>query len=678
MTSTPPRVLRRVLIANRGEIALRIMRTCRAMGLGVVAVYSDADQDAPHVRLADVAVRLGPAPARESYLKIDAVIAAARATGADAVHPGYGFLAENPLLADACAEAGLVFVGPGADVIRKLGGKRAAKLLAQSIGVPVVPGYDGDAQDTAALVAAGAGVGFPLLVKASAGGGGKGMRVVRAPEELAAAIDRARSEAEAAFGDGTLLLERYVERPRHVEVQLLGDAHGNVIHLGERECSVQRRHQKLLEETPAPTLTADQRTRMCDAAVSLGRAVGYTSAGTVEFIVDDRTGEFFFLEVNTRLQVEHPVTEAVTGLDLVREQLRVAAGLPLSVGAAPSPRGHAIEARLCAEDADAGHLPRPGLALDVGWPDADARFETALEPGTQVTGDYDSMIAKVIVHAPTRAEAAARLADVLARLRLPGVVTNAALLARVLRHPAFVAGALHTHFLDEHAAALAAPAIEGTTHVAALLAAVLADMPVAGAADQVPAGYRNVAAGLHAAGSPMTLVLGERQVATRRRQVGRAAVHVVLDDITHALVDVAVRGVGPSLVVAWRDAAGVRRTAFVTHAPRDAAGLGDGGRDVWVHVDGAMVVLHEPARFAAPVVRLAAGSLVAPMPAKVTAVMVAVGDRVTAGQTVLVVEAMKMEHALRAPADGVVEHLHVALGQQVAAGQLVAVVGAVG
>src|SRR5262245_18256258 len=402
----------KVLVANRGEIALRVMRTCRAMGIATVAVYSDADSDAPFVRFADEAIRIGPPPARESYLVIHAILDAARATGADAIHPGYGFLSENARFSEAVADAGLIFIGPPAGVIEQLGSKQAAKRIAARAGVPTVPGYSGDDQSTAAFVAAAGALGYPLLVKASAGGGGKGMRIVRQPAELGDAIDRARGEAASAFGDDTLLLEKYIERPRHIEIQILGDSFGRVVHLWERECSIQRRHQKVIEEAPSPVLDPERRAQMGGAAVELGRAVGYIGAGTVEFIVD-RDHAFYFLEVNTRLQVEHPVTELTTGLDLVREQIRIARGEPLGYDAAPPQRGWAIEVRLCAEDPEREYLPTTGTLLAVDVPvqggagaDTTVRADLGVTAGSEVGIHYDSMLGKIIAHAPTRRDAA--------------------------------------------------------------------------------------------------------------------------------------------------------------------------------------------------------------------------------------------------------------------------------
>ncbi|HEX8109655.1 MAG TPA: biotin carboxylase N-terminal domain-containing protein, partial [Kofleriaceae bacterium] len=434
------RPIDKVLVANRGEIALRVMRTCRAMGIATVAVYSDADGAAPFVRYADEAIRIGPAPARESYLVIPAILDAARQTGAAAIHPGYGFLSENARFSEAVADAGLVFIGPPAGVIAELGSKRAAKRIAARAGVPTVPGYLGDDQSTQALVAAADHIGFPLLVKASAGGGGKGMRIVRQAGELAEAIDRARGEAASAFGDDTLLLERYIERPRHIEIQILGDTYGHVVHLWERECSIQRRHQKVIEEAPSVALDPERRAAMGRAAVELGRAVGYIGAGTVEFIADP-AGAFYFLEVNTRLQVEHPVTELTCGLDLVREQIRIARGEPLGYAAAPPQRGWAIEVRLCAEDPERDYLPTTGTLHAVDIPDT-VRADIGVVAGSEIGIHYDSMLGKLIAHAPTRRDAAQLLRRALEETWVPGLVTNREHLVRLLAHPAFLAGEL--------------------------------------------------------------------------------------------------------------------------------------------------------------------------------------------------------------------------------------------
>ena len=478
-----PAPLSSLLVANRGEIAGRVFRTARAMGLRCIAVYADADAGAPFVAQADEAVRLP-----QGYLDGPAIVAAALATGADAVHPGYGFLSESAAFAAEVEAAGLTWVGPPPDVIDAMGDKLAAKRAATAAGVPSLRASDDPAAD--------AEIGYPLLVKAAAGGGGKGMRVVGAPGDLAEAVAAARREAASGFGDDRVFLERYIARARHVEIQILGDAHGGLVHLGERECSIQRRHQKIVEESPSPALDPDLRAAMGDAALRLARAIGYRSAGTVEFLVDDATREFFFLEVNTRLQVEHPVTEEVTGIDLVREQLRVAAGEPLGYGEdAVSFRGHAIEARLYAEDPAAGFLPATGtLAAFAPATDPAVRWEAGVEAGSVVGLDFDPMLAKVVAHAPTRAEAAARLALALERLHLGGVSTNRDLLVATLRHPAFVAGDTTTDFIDRCAPATAPVLPEGEIERTAALAALWlqgehrAHAPVLAA---VPSGWRN-------------------------------------------------------------------------------------------------------------------------------------------------------------------------------------------
>ena len=451
----------RVLVANRGEIACRIISTCRRLGLGTVAVYSDADEGALHVAAADHAVRIGPAPARDSYLRIDALLAAARESGVDAVHPGYGFLSENPDFAAACEAAGLCFIGPSADVIRLMGMKDAAKAAAEQAGLRTLGGAAAGGEPVAveaALAASAAAIGYPVLLKAVAGGGGRGMRRVDAPDALAAAIRSARREALSAFGDDRLLVERYIARARHLEVQVLADAHGNVVHLWERDCSLQRRHQKIVEEAPAPGVTPTLREALGGAAVRLCRAVGYRGVGTVEFIADAAgdlsPDRFWFMEMNTRLQVEHPVTEAITGLDLVEQQLRVAAGWPLAfVQQDVAARGHAIEARLCAEDPARNYLPSPGRLDRFELPEQ-ARVDTGLRQGDEVGPWYDNLLAKIICHGATRDEALVRLRAALARTRAAGPATNLALLSAIAADPAFAATALHTGFLEEHRDAL--------------------------------------------------------------------------------------------------------------------------------------------------------------------------------------------------------------------------------
>jgi acetyl-CoA/propionyl-CoA carboxylase, biotin carboxylase, biotin carboxyl carrier protein len=469
-------MLERVLVANRGEIARRVIRTCRRLGVSTVAVYSDADASEPHVREADAAVRLGPAPATDSYLRSDLLVEAALATGCDAVHPGYGFLAENAAFAEAVGAAGLTFVGPSPEVIRLMGDKAAAKRRLVEAGVPVVPGLDDDTLDDDAVLAAAGDVGFPLLVKAVAGGGGKGMRAVHDPGDLPDALAAARREAKAAFGDDRVILERLVAAPRHIEVQVFGDQHGHVIHLLERECSVQRRHQKVVEESPSPAVDDPLRARMGAAAVAAAEAVAYEGAGTVEFLVagdtlDQDEPEFFFLEMNTRLQVEHPVTELVTGLDLVELQLKVAAGEPLGITQDEVvPDGHALEVRLYAEDPVA-QLPQTGTVAALQVPTAhDVRADLGIEAGSHVGRHYDPMLGKLIVHAPDREGSCQRMSWLLRRSTVHGVITNLDLLAAIVEHPTFVAGDLTTGFIDDHLAGWAPSPAPDVALVAAAVA----------------------------------------------------------------------------------------------------------------------------------------------------------------------------------------------------------------
>jgi acetyl-CoA carboxylase biotin carboxylase subunit len=466
-------LFRKLLVANRGEIAVRIFRTCRALGIRTVAVYSEADRGARHVREADEAVPIGPAEALRSYLSIEALVRAARESGAEAIHPGYGFLSQNGDFADAVAAAGIVFVGPPGEVHRLMGDKQAARRHMAAASVPVLPGYDGDDQGDATLAAEAERIGFPLLLKPARGGGGKGMRVVRAAGELGASLAASRREARAAFGSDAMLLERYVERSRHVEVQVVADAHGAVVHLGERECSIQRRHQKVIEETPSPALDAPRRGELCTAGVQAARAAGYRSAGTVEFLMAP-DGRFYFLEMNTRLQVEHPVTEAVTGLDIVRLQIEIAAGLPLAVRQAEiEPRGHAIECRLYAEDPAQGDVPSPGRVLELVEPSGPGiRVDSGFAKGDTVTVHYDPLLAKIVAWGPDRAEAIRRASGALEETVVLGVATNLARLRAILAHPAFVAGDLDTGFLEAHAAELRAPETPPPLALAALALAL--------------------------------------------------------------------------------------------------------------------------------------------------------------------------------------------------------------
>jgi acetyl-CoA carboxylase biotin carboxylase subunit len=691
------RSIRTLLVANRGEIARRIQRTAHALGMDTVAVFSDADADAPFVRDADQAFRLGPAPAADSYLNVDAILRAAAETGADAIHPGYGFLAENAAFAAAVEAAGLIFVGPTPEAIRSMGQKREAKRIAAEAGVPVIPGDDGADQAPEALAERARALGFPVLLKASAGGGGKGMQVVRRDEELGEAIDSARRVAESAFGDGTLLVERYLERPRHVEIQILGDAYGNVVHLHERECSIQRRHQKILEESPSPGLPEATRQAMGEAAVRLARAIGYRSAGTVELILD-QSGAFYFLEVNTRLQVEHPVTELVTGIDLVREQLRIAEGEPLGYGQeAIRPRGAALEARLYAEDPSAGYLPQPGTLVDVHVPDdvVGLRFDGGVETGSTVTVHYDPMLAKLVTHGASREEATRTMRRALRRLSVHGVRTNRALLVAILDHPAYRAGDLHTHFLEEHRLPPdPEPTAPGTTPAAvdgplvwgalfATLAAVEVEAPPNPDLPALPRGFRNnpvrreVRSWVDGDGGPAAPTDAVASVSFERRRDGRLVGEVHLGEAPDPETATAFE---VQRVSAFPDGAGleltvddllrgVRRRARVVRAPEL-----DGRVFVQTRPGGEVTVLREAPRFPDPTAEVAAGALTAPMPGQVVALRAAVGDPVTSGQVLVVLEAMKMEHAVTAPEAGTVEALPVAPGDQVEAGQVLAVV----
>ncbi len=669
--------IRKLLIANRGEIARRIVRTCRRLGVRTVAVYSDADAAAPHVADADEAVRLGPAPSLESYLSVDRLLAAAAATGADAVHPGYGFLAENAAFAERCAGAGLLFVGPPVDAIRRMGSKVGARGIMAAAGVPMVPGIAAAGLDDAALAQAAARIGFPLLIKASAGGGGKGMRLVHAPDGLLDALAAARREAQRAFDDDTLLLERYLEAPRHIEVQIFGDVHGRVVHLFERECSIQRRFQKVIEEAPSPFVDAALRTALGAAAVTAGRAIGYVGAGTVEFIVDAARG-FYFLEVNTRLQVEHPVTEAITGLDLVELQLRVANGEALPAGLdALAIDGHAIEARLYAEDPANDFLPAIGrLALWEPPPLAGVRWDSGVEAGSEVGIHYDPLLAKVIAHGRTRAEAADRLAAALRGLAVGGVVTNRAFLLAVLDHPEFRSGAIDTHFIERHLPAAARQLLRDTAtdRVHVVVAAVdahqrrrwLTPLPLP---ESIPSGWRNN----RWRPQDVTYRLGDALVEVQyvaasggRRCVG-AGSHATGAD-----------GAAPSSgMAAFTMTCGEWSGEVLCHDwhPDGLALEIDGVRRAFrIVVEGDTVHLHGPLggamlveqpRFPSPWSDELASGCLAPMPGIVRQVLVGPGDRVEKGTVMVVLEAMKMEHPLIANAAATVTEVRVEVGQMV-------------
>jgi acetyl/propionyl-CoA carboxylase alpha subunit len=652
------RAITKLLIANRGEIAARVTRTAHALGVATVAVYSDPDADAPYVTLADEAVRLPGATPADTYLRGDLIIAAATATDADAVHPGYGFLSENAAFARACADAGLIFVGPAPETIAAMGDKVTAKAMMAEAGVPVLPGMtvtnDGD------LAEAATQVGFPLLVKAAFGGGGRGMRLVADPADLAAAVQSSRSEAASAFGDGTVFLERFVTDPRHVEVQILGDAAGTVVDLFERECSIQRRYQKIVEECPSPAVDDDLRAALAAAAVTAGRAIGYTGAGTVEFVLD-RDGLFYFLEMNTRLQVEHPVTEEVTGMDLVELQLRIAEGEPLPLQAREAQiNGHAIEVRLYAEDVPAGFVPATGTLHRFAIPSAPGiRVETGFGDGSVVSPHYDAMLAKVIAHGRTRTDAARRLARALERAEIHGVTTNRDLLVAILREPDFLAGATDTGYLTRHdPAALAAPVVRATANHA--LAAALArqtrhraEAPVLGT---LPSGWRNVFSGPQrvtytAAGEPYAVAY----------RITGSTVQASVNDVP---VELVIHAASPDRVDL--DIDGTRRVYRVHHVHTDT----------YVDASDGASALSEVPRFGDPEKVAPAGSLLAPMPGLVLRVLAEVGAVVTAGQPLLVLEAMKMEQTVSAPADGVVAELRAKAGEQVSTGQVLAVLEA--
>jgi acetyl-CoA/propionyl-CoA carboxylase biotin carboxyl carrier protein len=626
-----------VLVANRGEIAVRVIRTLRSMGVRSVAVFSDADADARHVREADTAVRIGPAPASESYLSVERLLEAAARTGAQAVHPGYGFLAENAAFARACAEAGLVFIGPPADAIALMGDKIRAKETVQEAGVPVVPGgRDPD------LAEAARELGAPVLLKPSAGGGGKGMRLVRDLTRLEDEIASARREARASFGDDTLLVERWIDRPRHIEIQVLADGHGNVVHLGERECSLQRRHQKIIEEAPSVLLDEETRAAMGEAAVQAARSCGYRGAGTVEFIVPGNDpSSYYFMEMNTRLQVEHPVTELITGLDLVEWQLRVAAGEPLGFTQTDVRlTGHAVEARICAEDPARGFLPSGGTVLRLREPQGDGvRTDSGLTEGTEVGSLYDPMLSKVIAYGPDRATALRKLRAALAETVTLGVQTNAGFLRRLLAHPAVVSGDMDTGLVEREVEGLVPTDVPEEVYEAAAAVRLEALKPEPGGWTDpfsVPSGWR-------LGGEPKPPAFPLR-VQEPLEYAPRGTATVAADRVSVTLD-------------------GVRHTFH-----RAADWLGRDG-DAW-HVRD-----HDPvAASLTRSVHAGADSLTAPMPGTVTVVKVAVGDEVSAGQSLLVVEAMKMEHVISAPHAGKVTELDVAPGTTVAMDQVLAVI----
>ena len=628
--------MKKILIANRGEIACRIIRTAKRMGIATVAVYSDADAHAPHVKQADEAVHIGPSPARESYLVVDRILDAARQTGADAVHPGYGFLSENAEFADAVRDAGLIFIGPSGDAIRVMGLKDSAKTKMTAAGVPVTPGYMGEDQSLARLERMADNVGWPLLIKAVAGGGGKGMRPVYARGEFTEALIAAKREASSAFGNDSVMLEKLLTRPRHVEVQIFGDSHGNVVHLFERDCSLQRRHQKVIEEAPAPGLSDRLRMTLGVAAVTAGMAIGYENAGTVEFILDmddpDEAGDpkFYFMEMNTRLQVEHPVTEAITGQDLVEWQIRVARGemLPLMQDAIEC-SGHAVEARLYAENPEKGFLPSTGVlkTLDFGY---EARIDTGVEEGSEVTVYYDPMIAKVITHAETREEALAGLVDELDRIEVEGVTTNRAFLARLAAHPSFIAGEVDTGFIARHEQSL-----------------------------------------FEKQSPPDWVVARKAMQMFRLDWKGddfERPFRLNLPAVTHAMLwDDAGNGYR---ILADADGVRVNGCKPISNPPLLTYAMGGEARlngQVW-HFQ-----RENPAWEGRAAQAVSDGQIIAPMPGKLLSLHITPGAEVKAGERLLVLEAMKMEHRLTAPFDARVKEVHASPGSQVAEGMLLAV-----
>jgi len=653
----------KLLIANRGEIACRVIRTARRLGLRTVAVYSEADAGALHVAMADEAYAIGPAPARESYLSIPRLIDAARRARADAVHPGYGFLSENAEFAEACDAAGIVFIGPPASAIRAMGSKAAAKTLMEKAGVPTVPGYHGDAQDEKRLGAEAKRIGYPVLIKASAGGGGRGMRVVESADKFAAALAAAKRESAAAFGDDRVLIEKYLAQPHHIELQVFGDRQGNIVHLFERDCSVQRRHQKVIEEAPAPGMSAARRRQMGEAAIAAARAVGYVGAGTVEFIAEG-VGDgdaFYFMEMNTRLQVEHPVTEMITGMDLVEWQIRVAQGAPLPlVQEQLTLSGHAVEARLYAEDPARNFLPATGTLRRLHAPATapELRVDSGVREGDAVSVHYDAMIAKVVAWGEDRAAALRRLAAALSDYRIAGLATNRDFLGRVLRHPAFMAGDFDTGFIERHRAELIPPPAPAPRRaLAAASLALLLDQADAARAAARRSGdphspwqcsdfwrlngdtYRDL---VWRDGETVRVVS-----AYRRGQFYRLDL-----EGESSLASASRRGDGELVL----DLDGVRSAVTVARDGEMVTVVGDDGTWRLGYVDRLAPRADEA---------VAGGRLTAPMPGKVAQVLAKPGDRIKRGQALMVLEAMKMEHTIAAPADGVIERVNFAPGDLV-------------
>jgi acetyl/propionyl-CoA carboxylase alpha subunit len=631
------------------------------MGVATVAVYSDADVRSAHVLSTDEAVHIGPAPARESYLNIERIIEAARRTGADGIHPGYGFLSENADFAEACEAAGIKFIGPSADAIRKMGSKQIARRMISNAGVPVAPGYDGGDQSLGVLCEKAREIGLPVLIKASAGGGGKGMRVIRDASELEDSIEAARREAEKAFGDGILLIEKYVDNARHVEVQILGDTHGNLIHLFERECSIQRRHQKIIEESPSPCLNAALRERICKSAVAVARAISYTNAGTVEFILAP-SGEFYFIEVNTRLQVEHPVTEMTTGLDLVKLQIEIAEGKPLSMAQEHvTQHGHAIEARLYAEAPNNNFLPAIGMIQqwDTGSPVEGVRIDTGVERGVQVGIHYDPLLAKLIAYGADRQTALRKLIYALNHLVAAGVQTNREFLIRVLEHPDFCSGPYDTSFVDEHLTEL----IKEDTGQDFLFAGV-------------------VALYLHKQRQNEAAVLPHLPPSYRNNPYRNPSVKLNVDD---KLFDISWRRIGnntfevycgdsqANIEIVSFEPAGIRVTI---DGLQRSFRIAEVGNQFYVQCSSASRIVNRPSRYPRKQTASEHESAFAPMPGQVLRVLVDVGQHISAGDPLVILEAMKMEQTLRASADGIVEAVLVKQGDVVAPGETLVKIGA--
>jgi acetyl/propionyl-CoA carboxylase alpha subunit len=639
-------MIRKLLIANRGEIACRIIRTCREMGIATVGVYSDADARAMHVEMADEAIHLGASAAKDSYLNIEKIIQAAKQTGAEAVHPGYGFLAENATFAQACIDANLIFIGPPPSAIAAMGSKKGAKLLLKNI--PTVPGYMGDDQSDEKLIAEAKAVGFPIMVKASAGGGGKGMRQVESADELPDALQAARREALQAFGDDTLILEQVVKNPRHIEVQIFGDKLGNVIALGERECTIQRRHQKIIEETPSTALTHPLRKKMFAAAASVGTQLGYYSAGTVEFLVDS-DHKFYFMEMNTRLQVEHPITEETTGFDLVRWQIMVAEGFPLP-DMDVYPAGHAIEVRIYAEDPSNEFLPATGEILRWQEP-SEVRVDSGVRTGDEVSVHYDPMLAKVIAYGEHRDGAIRRLDHALSQLQLLGLKNNIAFLRRVLTHPDHMAGEITTGFIDQHPELL--KDAETAPPVALIAAAIGKTSPPTPVemGNKVPTGYwRNNAFGT----IRQEFKQGDKIYSVLLSPQGDEKYRAQISDQTFA-------------VQVWSQHGGEMSLSVDGHRQHVTYAEGS-SNDWWLHYNGHSTLL----TWFSPLPEgertdLAVGSLVAPMPGQIRAVYVTIGQQVQVGEVLLILEAMKMEHRIKAPYAGEVTALYYQVGQSVQA-----------